>query len=166
MGSLERCQEASLSHMQALSLVPLAVGEFLDVADLSRCELAKIFSASVMEWLWSKAAAAMVEDTPVWGSWKMCQCGGANPFLERGLQGKKLLAEMTLARCAFHVSGHSASLKRWNPWIVQTSASSFKALPRLDDLPEHYSEDVGRPDRVSLALPLGTNRGQPLVLGI
>lgn len=152
--------------MQALSLVPLSVGEFLDASDLCRCELAKLFSTSVMEWLWTKAAAVMVEDTPVWGAWKKCTCTPTNPFLERGLEGKKLIAEMTLARRAFHICGYSQSLKRWNPWVVQTSASSFKAQPRPDDGPENYNEDMGRPDRVSLALPLGTNWGQSLVLGI
>jgi hypothetical protein len=61
------------------------------------------------------------------------------------------------------------------PWIAKTSLCSVKAsptcIPYSSDLYEGLDEDVAevvaaRPDRIAVAVAVGTNVGQPLIIGM
>lgn len=147
-----------MSDVLALPFVSMSVGVFLDVPELASCEMAPTFSPCVFQHLWDVAALKLLERTPLWNN-------TAQEFVEKGFQGKRLVSGMTSWRRAVFPS------KSWRPWIVETSFCSVKATPTLGDPHDVQSDETvakfkPKPTRSSIAVAVGANRGENLVVGM
>jgi len=145
--------------MLALPFAALSIGAFLDISELAVCEQAKLFSRYSFECLWDVAGSRWLEGMALWSN-------AVNQFVENGLRGKELISAMTCYRRAFHTPP-----KRWRPWIVQTAFHSVRATPHPSNLHERQCDGTAgmhpaKPVRAGIAVTVGTERGQPLVVGM
>lgn len=152
-----------MSDSLVLSVVGLSIGAFLDICDLAMCEKAKIFSPYVFEWLWELAGAKLLVETPLWNI-------TVDHFYENGLRGKSLISQIQSLK-------RGVALSNWlKPSVVKTSFCSVKATPILstsdpvdfydDESDNNFALYSAKQSRTGVAVTVGTNIGQPMVIGM